>query len=50
VAARTDPQDRLKKCGKASFADPLNDKYPIDRPDPQSTSNAQIRTIRPQVV
>ena len=27
-----DPQEGLKKYGKATFADPVNNKYPIDTP------------------
>src|SRR6476661_9885779 len=28
----TDPREGLKKYGKATFADPVNNKYPIDTP------------------
>jgi len=27
-----DPREGLKKYGKATFADPVNNKYPIDTP------------------
>ena len=27
-----DPQDGLEKYGKATFADPVNNKYPVDTP------------------
>jgi hypothetical protein len=30
--ADADPQDGLEKYGKATFADPVNNKYPIDTP------------------
>lgn len=28
----SDPKDGLRKYGKATFADPVNNKYPIDTP------------------
>ena len=28
----TDPRDDIKKYGDATFADPVNKKYPIDSP------------------
>jgi len=59
----TDPREGIKKYGKATFADPINNKYPIDTPgrikaawayvhqpsNAEKYSDEELRTIKVRI-